>query len=354
MGRMSRGLLVAVALTGVVAFSASRADADGVQSVPYTCTEPGALPDLSAPVPLTTSDSVDPARIFQPVTWSTQLSLPEVEVPEILVKIDFVYFRVRIPIPTGVHVTSASLVAPANETLNPPAADMTTTVTASEVVIEVPKASLQQDFAHRIRLRTGSTIPTYPENAFSDVDTGSPVVLPIVRITGVPTPAAAGTTVNWQAPVLDTQALGAMFTCTPDEPTTITSTAVGTQRQLCDGQPVTVQVGFNNPTPAANVIQGTAAADTVNGLAGNDRFCGLNGIDTFRGSTGSDRAFGGAGNDVLKGDAGADRLQGDAGADNLQGGADRDNLIGGTQRDTCNGGPQRDTAQTCEVRTSIP
>jgi hypothetical protein len=352
---MTRVLLIAAALAGVVAFSTKGAEADGAQEIPYTCTEPGALPDLSAPVPLTTSDSVDPAKIFQPVTWTTALSLPAVEVPEILQKIDFVYFRVHLPIPPGVHVISTRLTPPAGQTLNPPAADMSTTITATEVVIEVPKTSLQQDFVHRIRLRTGSSTPTYPESAVSNTDTGSPVVLPIVSITGVPTPAAAETTLDWQAPILDTQALGATFTCTPDEPSTITSTAVGTQRQTCDGRPVTVQVGFNNPTAAANVIQGTNGADVnVNGLGGNDRFCGLLGNDSFRGGLGNDRAFGGGGNDTLKGDAGDDRLQGDAGADTLQGGAGRDALIGGTQRDNCNGGTQRDTAQTCEVKVSIP
>jgi hypothetical protein len=86
----------------------------------------------------------------------------------------------------------------------------------------------------------------------------------------------------------------------------------------CDGRPVTVVVGLQNPTGGHDVIRGTSAANTANGGTGNDRFCGL------------------AGNDVLNGGNGNDRM------------------IGGGGRDRCNGGPGTDVGSQCEVRTGIP
>ncbi|HYF47434.1 MAG TPA: calcium-binding protein, partial [Acidimicrobiales bacterium] len=310
---------------------------------------------LSAPVPLTTSDSVDPAKVFQQVTWNADLTFPEFDAP-LEVYID--YLRVRIPIPANVHVISAGVVAPPSQTPNPPLSHISVNVTANAVTLEVPRPSLQGP-ANRIKVTTAGAV-TYPANQANPSQNGSPVVLPSLRIVGVPTPAAAGTTINWPAPTLDTRVrvpafnVQATYACTPDAPTVIWSTAVSEDVQLCDGQPVTVQTGFNPPTAGADVIQGTAGNDSAAGLGGPDRFCGMTGADQFSGGAGNDRALGGAGNDTLRGEIGSDTLLGGPNADTLYGGANRDHLVGGTERDTCNGGPERDTSQTCEVRTSIP
>jgi len=354
---MRRGLLVVVALMGVVAVGTSRVEADGTQEIPYTCTEqaprnPIAPDSLSAPVPLTTSDSVDPARVFQPVTWTAELGFPAVEAP---IPIEIVYLRIRLPIPSNVHVISATAVAPPGQTPNPAISHIAVNRTANAVVIEVPKPSLR-DPQHRIRVTTAGAV-TYP--AVEGGPAGNPVVLPWLKIVGVPTPGAADTTVDWAAPTLETRVKGpfqidATYHCGPDAPTAVWSTAVGTDVQQCDGRDVTVQVGFNAPTTGPDVIQGTAGPDWASGGAGADRFCGLTGADLFSGGGGNDRALGGAGNDTLRGEVGNDTLMGGPNADTLYGGANQDTLIGGTQRDTCNGGPARDTTQTCEVRQNIP
>jgi hypothetical protein len=359
---MLRGLLVAGLLMGSAALVPSTADADGTQSIPYTCdetTEPdvGLAPDtLAAPLPITAEDSVETAKIFQQVTWTASLGFPAIDPP---ITVYFDSFKVTIPIPEDVAVLSATLANPTGQTANPPLADVSITRTATEIVVELPKLS-RQDLQHRIRIRehptTHLTEVNYPETEGGLFTGGTAVVLPVVTIVGVPLPAASGTTINWVSPVVSTAInIGdATYSCDADEATTIVSTDVGTTRQLCDGRGVTVQLGYNAPTGAADVIQGRSTADTANGGGGGDRFCGLGGVDTFHGAAGNDRALGAAGNDKLFGDAGDDRLQGDAGTDTLNGGAGRDNLIGGTQRDTCVGGTQHDTASTCEVKQSIP
>lgn len=322
------------------------AAADGPQSVDYTCNETNAdnqlVPSLGASISVAGTDSVDPARVYQPVTWEADIELPDIQPP---VRILLNYLRVRIPIPDGVAAVSATAVAATGETPNPALSNMTVTTTADEVVLALPASPAAGNWILAKPASEGGGL-TYPASFVGD---GTPVVPPVLRITGVPTQPAS--TISWSAPEIDTELtyLGDLdtVTCAPDadpDPV-IVSTTVGTGVQTCDGQAVTVQLGHNAPTAGNDVIQGTAGNDTVLALGGNDRFCGLNGNDRFRGGNGNDRARGGNGNDTLQGDAGADNLAGEAGNDTLN---------GGTQRDVCAGAAGRDTGTACEVRTSIP
>lgn len=347
--RTMRGIIVLAAF-GVAATLAAPAEADGPQSIPYVCHGP--LPPFEGPLAITTSDSVDPASIYQPLTWRIELGLPATTSP---LTADSDYFRIVFPIPAGVDVQSATAVAAPGETPNPPLSDISVVMSQSEVVVDLPK-SAARDATHRIRTAENTGTRTYPESESVPAISGQPVVLPDLVVTGVAVPGSGGRHVRWSAPTIDTEfsAFDAAYSCYPDLSVNVLDTTIGTGTQLCDGRPVTVQLGFNEPTSGTNVIQGTAANDTVNALGGADRFCGLGGVDTFNGGPGNDRAVGGEGNDRLRGDAGDDRLQGDAGADNLQGGDGNDTLVGGTQSDVCNGGPQIDSATTCEVRQNIP
>jgi hypothetical protein len=354
---MWRGLALAALVAGAAAVP-SAAEA-GDEAIAYTCSEAETtdlgLPSFSAEVGVTATDVPDPAKVFQPVTWTFDLAEPELAPP---LPVDLHFLRVRVPIPEGLTNVTASAVAATGETPNPALSAVSVQVTGGEVVVQLPATP---STSNRIFAGTDGSLK-YPHAEGNLLSLGNPVVLPLVRVVGTPTPDLAGTNVEWQAPTIESKANVAALGGSPDvvcEPDldpdpVVAATAVSTQRQLCDGRAVNVQLGFNTPTAGSDVIQGTPAADTANGLGGGDRFCGLAGIDTFRGGPGNDRAVGGAGNDKLFGDAGDDRLQGDAGTDTLNGGAGRDALVGGTQRDTCIGGTQRDTAATCEVRQSIP
>lgn len=356
--KIIRWSVLAVVLAGVAVLVPSSAVADGEQSIAYTCNETNPdnqlVPQLSASIGVTATDSADPVKVFQPVTWTAEVELPDIQPP---ISVALSYLRVRIPIPSSITAVAAGLSAPVGQTPNPALSDISVAVTPTEVVVQLPSVPNPSQQWIQARSAAAGGGLYYPVNFLSP---GSPIVPPVITITGVPTPSASGGTVSWSAPEFDTELvyLGDPDTvsCLADQAPapSIVDTAVTNGVQLCDGQPVTVQLGFNAPTQAANVIQGTPRNDTTNGLGGNDRFCGLAGVDTYNGGGGADRALGGAGNDKLRGDAGNDRLQGDAGDDNLQGGANNDTLVGGSNRDTCNGGPQNDTATTCEVRQSIP
>ena len=347
--KVVRWSALAALLAGLAVLVPSSAKADGEQTIAYTCNETDPdnqlVPELSAAIAVTATDSADPVKVFQPVTWTAEVELPDIQPP---ISVALSYLRVRIPIPTNITAVAAQLSAPVGQTPNPALSDVSVEVTPTEVVVQLPESpNPSQQWVQARSAAAGGGL-YYPVNFLSP---GSPIVPPVITITGVPAPSASGATVSWSAPEFDTELvyLGDPDTVScradPEPDPSIVDTAVTTTRQLCAGQPVTVQVGFNTPTNGADVIQGTPANDTVNALAGNDRFCGLDGGDTYNGGGGDDRALGGAGND---------KLRGDAGDDNLQGGANNDTLIGGANRDTCNGGPQTDTASTCEVRQSIP
>jgi hypothetical protein len=353
---MARIAVLAALVAGTAALVPTVAEADD-EPTPYTCTvfdgnvPPGELLSFDADLLVTAPTAPATAKVFQPLTWTFDIDEPDLAPP---LSVNLNYLRVRIAVPANLTNVTARAVAAAGEMLNPSADLISVTATGGEVVVSLPNPPATTN--RWIRAGSDGSL-TYP-STFSAF--GNPVVLPRIQVTGVPTPGAGGTDVVWRAPTIESATVigpdPVTVDCTADgdTPPVITSTAVSTTRQTCDGKPVTVQLGYNAPTAGPNVIQGRAAADSTNGLGGADRFCGLGGADAFHGGPGNDRAVGGLGNDRLFGDAGDDRLQGDGGTDTLNGGAGRDSLIGGTQRDTCIGGTQRDTAATCEVRRTIP
>lgn len=314
-------------------------------AVPYQCVENGTAvgaPAIEATIGLEVTTSAGPVRVFQPVTWTLDLEEPDLLPP---LAIALHYFRVRLPLPPGLSAVSARAIATPGETPNPTLSAVSVSVTADEVILQLPAAPATN---RRIFAGTDGFLGyPYTEGSFFAPKTA--LVLPRLEVTGHPSTPAA--TVDWEAPVVETAATTVLgnpdYRCAPTATPTsvIASTAVGTAVQTCDGKAVTVQLGYNTPTAGNDVIQGTAGNDTVSALGGNDRFCGLDGNDTFRGGNGNDRARGGNGNDTLRGDAGTDNLAGEAG---------NDTLVGGPQRDVCAGSTGRDTATTCEVLTGIP
>jgi RTX calcium-binding nonapeptide repeat (4 copies) len=341
-------VLVAVGLFGGLALIAPAA-ADGPQSIDYTCHEttdpPQGVPDFSAPTAMTTSDSADPARVFQPVTWTADVEFPEIQPPTDLYLDNLV---LSVPIPDGVAVSRATLVAGAGETPNPPLSALAVHILAGPRLIRVDLPASPGP-TRRILVQDDGDV-FYPADPDHPASHGPRVVPPVLRIGGVATEAAAGTTVEWKAPRVSTRFVvlsptHARALCLPDGDPTVLTTDVSTDVQQCDGEDVTVQVGAGQPTAGPDVIQGTPGADTAGGLEGADRFCGLGGNDTFNGGAGSDRAFGGGGNDDLFGNGGPDLLDGGVGDDFLG---------GGPGADTCRGRTGHDTAAACETVTGVP
>ena len=114
----------------------------------------------------------------------------------------------------------------------------------------------------------------------------------------------------------------------------------------CNGLPVTVRLSAGeSPTPASDVILGTAGDDLIVALGGDDTICAEGGDDTVNGGSGSDWVEGGSGDDVIFGQGGDDTLIGGPGADELLGFADDDALAGGPGADVINGGSGHDTLE---------
>jgi Ca2+-binding RTX toxin-like protein len=334
-------------MLGLVAVMAP-AGADGPQSVNYTCheiTDPAqGVPDFSAPSTMVTSDSVDPALVFQRVTWTADIELPAIQ-PAADLYLDYV--RLTVPIPEGILIEGARLVAGAGETPNPPLSQLSIGVFEDPEIIQV---DIRGDVRADKILVQGDGDTFFPANPNHPGQHGPAVVPPVIRITGLPTPEAAGTTIEWTAPRVATQFryLGtphARIHCRADGTPTILSTSVSTDVQQCDGHDVTVVFGYGSTTAGPDVIRGTPGPDWREGRGGADRFCGLGGNDTFFGGAGADHALGGGGDD---------RLWGNGGPDTLEGGTGDDALGGGPGNDTCAGQAGHDTATACEIRTGIP
>ena len=116
------------------------------------------------------------------------------------------------------------------------------------------------------------------------------------------------------------------------------------QGSLCDGLPVTVDIGNgDSPTSGDDVILGTAGPDTIDGGGGNDTICGLAGIDIINGGPGDDRIFGGADEDTIDGQGDWDYISGGPGVDNLEGGGGNDIIYGDGANDIINGRSGDDT-----------
>lgn len=124
---------------------------------------------------------------------------------------------------------------------------------------------------------------------------------------------------------------------TDTEPTTVTAAGGGggggAGGATCSGRAAT--------------IVGTGGADTLTGTAKRDVIKARGGNDVIRGLQGKDIVCAGGGKDLLKGGGGNDRLKGGSGRDVLKGGGGDDDLIGGPGRDRCRGGSGQDTERSC-------
>ena len=121
---------------------------------------------------------------------------------------------------------------------------------------------------------------------------------------------------------------------------------------ICRGSTATI-VG----TPGDDALTGTPGPDVVAALAGNDRIVALTGRDLICAGSGrdyigagraADRVFAGTGGDRVLGRGGPDLLRGSGGNDVLKGGRGSDRLRGGRGFDRCRGGAGLDSIRGCE------
>jgi len=101
-------------------------------------------------------------------------------------------------------------------------------------------------------------------------------------------------------------------------------------------------------TPGPDVIAALGGNDRIVSEAGRDLVCAGSGRDYVGAGTAADRVFGGAGRDRLLGRGGPDLLKGSAGSDVLKGGRGSDRLRGGHGVDLCLDGPGDDSVRGCE------
>jgi uncharacterized repeat protein (TIGR01451 family) len=140
------------------------------------------------------------------------------------------------------------------------------------------------------------------------------------------------------------------------DPATANNKATATTRVIgaatCRGLPATV-VG----TPGNDELLGTTGPDVIVAFGGNDRIvaragqdliCAGPGNDYIGAGTAADKVFASSGRDRLLGRGGPDLLTGAAGNDVLKGGRGSDRLRGGSGFDICRGGPGRDSFRGCE------
>jgi uncharacterized repeat protein (TIGR01451 family) len=135
------------------------------------------------------------------------------------------------------------------------------------------------------------------------------------------------------------------------ESTTVRPRGGTTTTPKCAGHDVTM-LGTPGPdvlvgTPKRDVIKARGGRDRIRGLGKGDIVCAGPGADIVRGGRGADLLKGGAGNDVLRGGPGADRLKGGKGNDVLRGGPGNDVLNGGPGKDRCRGGGGNDIKRSC-------
>jgi uncharacterized repeat protein (TIGR01451 family) len=194
--------------------------ADGTTNVNYTCaTSPAIVDPISTSIPVIAEDDVDPADAGQTVNWTFRVSPPSIESP-LAVNVN----RVRVEFPRAAGLVNhpvVTLVNPPNGAANPPNGQATAFSNASVTGFQTPNSGT-------INLQTNGSM-TY---------NGSPVNFPQLRIAGVPTEAARGTTIAWRAPNILVNAtapvVGAItVTCTPAN-TTVASTRVNAANPILD------------------------------------------------------------------------------------------------------------------------
>lgn len=140
------------------------------------------------------------------------------------------------------------------------------------------------------------------------------------------------------------------------DPVTANNKATATTRVIgaptCRGVPATVVGTSGNDellgTTGPDVIVAFGGNDRIVSRAGRDLICAGPGNDYIGAGTAADMVFAGPGRDRLLGRGGPDLLKGSGGNDVLKGGRGADRLRGGHGFDVCRGGPGRDSIHGCE------
>lgn len=241
--RSVRGVVVGV--TAVVGLLASTVGAGGATelSIPYSCDASGGTVEvgiLSAPIDVAATSTPEPADVFEKVVYTAELSLPDLEPKPFA--INFNFFRVTVPLPEGLRDVKVKIQDPSPAVANPAVSAISASVTDDAVVVDVPASPAT---TRRFRFGTDGNF-TYPFNAVTNTG-GSPVVLPRIKITAMPTRNAAGATVDWVAPTVDTETGFANIgdiPCTPDDPSDVIFTTTVSET-------VAIPVNPHTDVPAA-------------------------------------------------------------------------------------------------------
>jgi uncharacterized repeat protein (TIGR01451 family) len=231
---------------------------DGTTSVPYQCSPPG-LDPIATTIPITTSDDIDPAEPGQTVTWSFRNTNPSIDAG---IEADLNWIQVEYAVPTNVADPVLNLVNPPGQTANPALNNITDNSPAN---------------GSAVRFRTPNTGTIHVAANGSLTYNGNPVILPQLQVTGKPTAAARGTTLQWRAPKItvnvQTASIGNVA-CNPNNANTVVlTTRVAPENPILDidksvnqqaalpGQTVTYTVEVRN---RGNVdLTGVAVTDAV-------------------------------------------------------------------------------------------
>lgn len=210
-----RAMLAVVIGAGALLTVAAPAGAGGPVSIPYSCeTGVPSIGTLSAPIDVVTTTTPQPVDIFEKVTYSADLSLPDIE-PQAFA-LNFNYFNVTLDVPPGMRAVKVKVQNPGAGTANPPVSDVSASVVDGQVLVNLPAVP---SATKRFHFGTDGAF-TYPFNTNTQSG-GTAIVLPRIKITAMPTFGAGGATVDWTAPDVETFTsffnIGAI-PCTPDNP----------------------------------------------------------------------------------------------------------------------------------------
>ncbi|MBL8779013.1 MAG: S-layer homology domain-containing protein [Acidimicrobiales bacterium] len=207
--------ILAVVIGAGALLAAAPAGAGAPVSLPYSCeTGVPAIGTLSAPIDVLTATNPQPVDVFEKVTYTADLSLPDIA-PQAFA-LNFNYFNVDIAVPPGLRAVKVKIQNPAAGAANPAVTEVSATVSDGMVQVNLPAVPAANK---RFHFGTDGSF-VYPFNTNTNQG-GAPIVLPRIKITAMPTFAARGATVDWAAPEVETFTgffnIG-VIPCTPDDP----------------------------------------------------------------------------------------------------------------------------------------
>lgn len=210
---------VGLAIVAVTALATSVVGAGTVGATPvsiaYTCvTGVPAVGDLSAPIQVDATATPEPADAFDVVTYTADLSLPDLSPQPVAVNFNF--FRLTFEVPAGMRAVKVKVLDPPAGSANPALSQISAVVQGDHIVVDVPTTPAA---TRRFHFGTDGNF-TYPFNTVTQSG-GTAVVLPRVKIKAMTTYGARSAAVAWPAPTVDTQTGFAGIgdiPCTPDDP----------------------------------------------------------------------------------------------------------------------------------------